>query len=178
MTNWNDLTSIQKAELVRPLIETEGLSFSQVATRLGGDVTRLMIAGVVSRSRDRGKPVRTADHVRKHAPKMPPTTKSVFNRFPLKALKARPQAEETPPTDDRPLRERAFLPLDGSTPVPLEQLPATGCKWVTTAESPYLFCALPQHPDSPYCADHHAMAYRPVPPKKSGTGIKVIGISH
>lgn len=98
-----------------------------------------------------------------------PVAKSNFNLFPLKALKDDTQ----PPTDERPLRERAFLPLDGSSPVSLEHH-TDGCRW--PVGEPALCCNLPVHPASIYCPAHHAAAYRELPARKGG-GLKVIGIS-
>jgi GcrA cell cycle regulator len=71
---------------------------------------------------------------------------------------------------------RSTAPQVKSTPVPekrqgvpLEDLPANGCRWAINDApkgKPHLFCAEPREAGSSWCCHHHALAYgRPWPPK-------------
>lgn len=55
--------------------------------------------------------------------------------------------------DSRFLRSEAWLPLPGSTPVPLGT--RTGCCWPVTDKPPHLFCNQTiESGKYPYCPDH------------------------
>jgi hypothetical protein len=61
----------------------------------------------------------------------------------------------------------SFVPRPDPRPghVPLLDLVPDGCKW-PSGDGPFLFCNEPRWPDSPYCGDHHGLAYRAPEPRR------------
>lgn len=55
------------------------------------------------------------------------------------------------------LKSTAWLPLPGSSPVPLLMLSAGQCRW-PVGDAPTLFCA--EHAEGVYCAHHKAVSMR------------------
>lgn len=57
----------------------------------------------------------------------------------------------------RAVRESAWLPLPGTTPVALEHLEPHRCKW-PIGDHPILFCGCAARAGSPYCDTHAEMS--------------------
>jgi hypothetical protein len=65
----------------------------------------------------------------------------------------------TQTADLRYLKSQAWMPLPGSSPVKLEDLPKRGaCRWPIGEDHPFLFCALSTEADHKYCAAHHLLS--------------------
>lgn len=61
--------------------------------------------------------------------------------------------------DLRYLKSQAWMPLPGSSPVRLEDLPTRGaCKWPIGEDHPFLFCAMSTEPDHQYFPSHHQLS--------------------
>ncbi|MFA5898820.1 MAG: GcrA family cell cycle regulator [Hyphomicrobium sp.] len=148
--SWAALPAREKADLTRPLIEQQGLSYGQAAAILG--TTRTAIAGVISRNglksintgvAQAAARARLQHTRRKPAPKPKPP--------------AAPDGDSLLVTDDRPLRERAWDALPGSTPILLHEH-TNGCRW--PIGRPVAYCNLPVFEDHRYCAEHHKASTR------------------
>lgn len=173
---WSELTASQKADAIRPLLERDGLSYSQAAAALG--VSRVTIAGVVDRAKRRGEPIsnshvagwprwrkkrtdnqivaRKAAEARKgpKTPKNPKRKHLGYDRF--VALLIPPGAETL-----TPVLASAWDPLPGSSPVPLEH--RAGCSW-PLGESPFTFCNLPVQEGKSWCEHHYAIGIKVIAP--------------
>lgn len=177
MTPWTQLTSEQKADAVRPLLERDGLSYGQAAQALG--TTRVAIAGVVSRAKDRNQPIQHAYIERQTIARKKRTDNQVIAQKAAAARKVeRAKAKPRPkkphqgfvrfvgagePADAAPIKASAWDALEGSTPVSLEH--RTGCAW--PVEKPVgtgttLFCNLPEQEGKSWCPTHYAMGARVV----------------
>lgn len=53
---------------------------------------------------------------------------------------------------------QAWKALPGSTPVPLEELSRSGCRWPIGDEAPFLFCSEPSVLGRHYCEAHCSMS--------------------
>jgi hypothetical protein len=174
--NWTDLSSIQKSEQAIELTEVKGYSYSQAAAALG--TTRTAVAGAIDRAR-----------MRANNPRPPRQRTTPENRKPSKAGKTAMQRGSTAiaqekarrarakkhagltryvsldepiaAVDTAPLKSKAWLPLPGTTPVPLDQ--RTGCAWPIGEGHPFLFCNEPVHETGhSWCKVHFALGNRPV----------------
>lgn len=147
-----------RVEQARALIETEGLTFQQVATLL--DTTRSAIAGLTDRH-----------GIQSPNPQGPTRTNRQKPR--AKAAQARADAKARPiePLPQPEALGAAWLPLPGSTPIALEHHKADMCLW-PLGQDPTLFCALPVDVDPKglrtynYCPAHHALGTKPWPERK------------
>jgi hypothetical protein len=157
--NWTDLSSDQKREAVRDLVEEQGATYGEAASLLG--TNRSSIAGVVDRSRNakegRIKSKSAQQTVKDQKPKKQKvlTVRKKFRKF---------VASYVPPTlDVQPtvLRADAWMALEGSSPIAIEDH-TTGCRW--PIGQPVLFCNEPVQTDKPYCQHHCARAYKETPP--------------
>lgn len=123
----------------------EGLSASQVAARLGG-VTRSAVCGRVHRLNLPPRITATRkrwEHKRKPKPKLKKAKPISFPRP--------PQIKPAPPP-----AAGAWDPLPGSTPIPLEYLAASHCRWPIGETAPHTFCGCEKAPGLAYCATHAA----------------------
>lgn len=180
-TSWQELTPDQKREAVRGLL-AEGKTYSGAAELLG--CSRTAIAGVVERSIRTSNPIAAAHkpggtgRVRKAAaPKPKAKAKNATQIVQEKARRARADSRkpkppsfgtiagvlDTPP-DARPLYDRAWDVLEGSTPVNIEDH-TTGCRWpVVRPDRDFsAFCNEPAEGAHVYCARHRTLGTRPEP---------------
>jgi hypothetical protein len=145
---WASLTSNQRADAVRPLIEIHGLSFSQVATRLG--TTKNSVIGLASRRKIKSRnPPSGAAELRKA--RLPAST----------APKPRPpELAADPEPDDTDI----WLPLPGLEPVRIEDQRDAQCRWPI---GHHLYCGAPVRDGEHqvYCEAHHRIGVKAMPPK-------------
>jgi hypothetical protein len=171
---WAQLTATEKAAAVRPLVEDQGKSYREAAAILG--TTRLAIAGVIERNGLRASSGLKAkrpspEHLEKKARRAKGGTTATIQE---KARKARAAANakpyqgvtryvalDAPPetVDTAPLKSKAWVALEGSTPVTLDQ--RTGCAW-PIGENPFMFCNLPLSGHAHWCPEHVKAGTRPV----------------
>jgi len=144
-----------------------GRSAGEIAKELA--MSRNSVCGKIDRLRDAGKIEGTTPRPKPMNPPGRPKKLLEATKAPAKAMKpAKPAKlpvviakidERTPIEDGLPLeadtrflKSQAWEKLEGSTPVPLEELKKNECSW-PLGDGPFLFCALPKH-DSRYCATH------------------------
>ena len=150
-SNLNSNWTIERTELLRSL-RAEGLSFGQIADRLGG-VTRNAVIGKATRigiPRIPSKVAQKSPPVKKSRVKVQRVTNH-GNRFDVV------EVYEPIPVD---------LPEERSaTAVDVLALQAHHCRFpVTGVGLTTLFCAEEKHPGYVYCARHCRIAYRHVRP--------------
>lgn len=162
MTEWDALTREEKGALIKPLIELHGLTYSAIAKQIG--VSRVAIAGAAHRNglespyspgangKKGQRRLKTSEPKSRIAPTQPIAPPDAF-------------------IDRTPIKPKAWEPLPGTTPKPLEDLGHHDCKWPIGHDHPLSFCGQPAAPDKIYCDAHAALAYRPRPeePRKKGT---------
>lgn len=141
-----------------------GSSASEIARAIGSGVSRSAVLGKVHRLKleKRVSPV----PVRPRPPKK-------VRPAPRPKMKPRPAPEPLSdiPIEPMPVNAKAWEPLPGSTPIPLEKLNEHTCKWPVTPDAPFLFCGeAPAIPGKPYCAHHAARGTVPLQPKLKAPG--------
>ncbi|WP_439817012.1 GcrA family cell cycle regulator [Zavarzinia sp. CC-PAN008] len=132
----------------------QGLSASQIAARLG-DVTRNAVIGKVHRLGLGGRP----SPVRAERPKRAPAPRPV-----VAVVAAAPQ-----PIPARPRPVPVPAPA-AEQPEPMARVSLMGmkermCKWPVgePQDGGFFFCGRKTVSTTPYCAEHAAKAYQPVP---------------
>lgn len=153
--DWKALTGPQKADLIRPLILNDLLSYSQVAAIVGA--SRVAIAGVVDRNDIKSPFAKAPRPKRKPKPRPRPDPQVRFSRI----APTQPIALPADLVDRTPLKAGAWTALPGSAPRPLHDLDTKGCKW-PLGDGPFSFCGQPAAVGRVYCAHHAALAYKPV----------------
>lgn len=161
--NWTD----ERVELLKKLW-AEGLSASQIASRLGG-VTRNAVIGKVHRlklssrgrasaSQPRAKKVSSGNGVRAAA--RPARTVTVTATVGATALAAQFDAEPVAQQMLRPV-ENVVIPI--SRRLGLLQLTERTCKWPNgdPLDEDFSFCGNEAGESGPYCGYHSKMAYQP-----------------
>ncbi len=149
--DWTALTGPQKADLIKPLIVEQLMSYSQVARIVGA--SRVAIAGVVDRN-DIKSPFAKEPRPK---PKPRPDPQVRFSRI----APTQPIALPADLVDATPLKPGAWTALSGSTPVPLHDLEPGQCRWPVGVDSPFLFCGGTALHGKIYCSTHHAIAFKP-----------------
>lgn len=145
--SWND----KRIELLKELWD-EGLSCSQIAARLGRDVSRNAVIGKASRL---GLPRRACSRLastskRPRKPRPRPWRDWRPKQTPVSALFA---AKPFAPT----YIELVIPECERKT---LMQLGDADCRWpCNNGEPDYQFCARPKVDGLPYCKDHARVAY-------------------
>lgn len=157
---WTRRTADQKAQAVKDLLG-EGATYSEIARALG--TSREAVAGVCYRRRlesqrrwgvNRKKENTAVTREKaKRARQGPRLRHAGLDRY--VALDAPPAT-----VDSKPLFSAAWVALEGSTPVPLDQ--RTGCAWPLGDGHPFLFCNDPVQDGKSWCATHFALGNRPV----------------
>lgn len=162
MTEWTALTHEQKRDLLRPLIETHGLSYGQIARQLG--ISRTAVAGAAHRN-GLVSPYNPGNNGHNNGPRKLKTSAPKSRIAPTQPI-APPDAF----VDRTPIKPKAWEPLPGTTPKSLEELGNHDCKWPLGA-APHSFCGQPAAPGKIYCDVHAALAYHPRPEeqRKKGT---------
>ena len=181
-TPWRQLSLAGKIECVCTGA-TDGLSYAGIAARHG--TTRSAVAGVASRAKALGQPIVfrvPAIGGRGSTPKVKP--KRARKVRPPKGTPPRERTVAMPKTPPRHQGLTAMLPigpplpaealykppasawaaLEGTTPVRIEDH-TSGCRWPTG--DPARYCNEPVKADAVYCLAHCAMAYQPLPPRKT-----------
>lgn len=143
----------------------EGLSASQIATRMGG-VTRNAVIGKVHRLglSGRGRPTRTArPKTVKQKPSMPRGPRTALPTMGATALKADVDQAAAPEPEAK--SEPAIREVDISSGERCTVLTLTEktCKWPIgdPGDSAFHFCGGRSEPSMPYCKKHAAIAYQP-----------------
>lgn len=165
---WNEASPDEKREAVRAAIQVQGLSYGQAVKALDAP-GRNAIAGVVERSKKTANPIVTT------APaKLAQQRRSASEARKKKAPKpARPKHQGFnqlvplgPPVDlpVRTISAKAWTALPGSSPIAIEDH-KEGCRWPINDDLPFLYCNEALHEGSSYCAAHHKMSFRELPPK-------------
>lgn len=168
--NWTD----ERVEKLKKLW-AEGLSASQIATQLGGGVSRNAVIGKVHRLCLPGRakaggtiatPARTPKRPAAPAARAPnyparPVTRTAPRTEGATALKA--------DLDIQPVEETVNLPVfSGASPVSkrltLTDLTERTCKWPVgdPMTDDFHFCGCDSMDSSPYCKYHAKLAYQPV----------------
>jgi GcrA cell cycle regulator len=165
--NWTDLSSIQKSEQAIELT-AKGYSYSQAAEALG--TTRTAVAGAIDRARMRAgspRPNRQPSQAGKTAMQRGSTA---IAQEKARRARAKKHAgltryvsldEPIAAIDTAPLKSKAWVVLDGATPVSLADHRDGQCRW-PHGEGPFTYCGLPVQPGKPYCTTHFALGNRPV----------------
>lgn len=170
---WNQLTSDERAELVRQGVE-KGLSSTQIAEWIGG-CSRNAVIGIAHRRkikltrsldveaiRDR-RAASLAKKERKPDDRLPPPPRVETKR------EAKAPAPDRLKVERMPVLRPPDRPVSYSVPVlrniPLTELTAVMCKWPTgdpRLDAGFGFCGNDRMPgDSPYCGYHSRLAYQP-----------------
>lgn len=161
---WSETTSAQKVELVRDLVQHQGLTYRAAALVLG--TTRTAVAGVADRAKDKGAPIRAERKAPVHNKVGSDGGKAVTAR--AKVVRARQRAFDgpvVPRTAPELLASDAWTALPGSAPAPIAEH-VNGCRWPIGGDLPFLYCNEPLRGGSPYCSRHHAIAFREVPMRR------------
>ncbi len=153
--DWTALTKEQKGALIRPYIEEQHLSYSQVAAIVGA--SRVAIAGVVDRNDIKSPFAKAPRPKRKPKPKPRPDPQVRFSRI----APTQPIALPADLVDRTPLKAGAWTALPGSAPRPLHDLDTKDCK-CPLGDGPFSFCGQPVAVGRVYCAHHAALAYKPI----------------
>jgi GcrA cell cycle regulator len=157
---WND----ERVELLKKLW-AEGLSASQIASRLGS-VTRNAVIGKVHRLGLSGRA--TTSRMKSHRPRARAAKRLGKARFPgatvgnpaVRGL-FHPEAEPFVPTAEElviPLNERKYI----------QTLTECSCRWPIgdPQMSDFHFCGKDKVPGLPYCEFHARRAFQPPQPKR------------
>lgn len=148
MTPWQDLTPQAKVDVVRELVEHGRMAYRAAARRLGTTVGS--VASVADRSREHGRPIVASS--------------GLINQWGGRVARKKKSERQSPiRLDPTPLSDStAWLPLPGSTPVPLAEH-TTGCRWPCGNDRPFLCCNEAVAEGSVYCPHHDAVAYKGFP---------------
>lgn len=156
----------ERVELAKKLW-TEGLSAAQIAWHIGAGCTRSAVLGKLHRlkftqtgERRRGN----VQHNRLREPRPPAVRRAAVQPARIKDARAKRAESAAPPPEpevDVPTRADAWLPLPGTTPVPLLELRRDQCKWpIGEVHAPgFGFCGAPMAKgDERYCPAHHQLS--------------------
>lgn len=150
--SWADLLPAEKLALVYPLW-ISGMSANQCAARL--ETTRNSIIGVISRA------------------KVPKAERTIKPVVPKPSRKLRVPKDIPHKTEPVEIAETAWLPLSGSSPITIMDLPPRSgvvCRWPVAGG----YCGLPSG-EAVYCATHtRRAAPHPQAAKRMGTDIRQI----
>lgn len=158
--SWTD----ERVELLKKLW-TEGLSASQIASRMGG-VTRNAVIGKVHRLglSGRATPTRTArPRPRRARAPSHPSGQTMFRSSGNTALKVQQEMEPeaAPEPEPTPIREIEIPPGERRTILTLTE---HTCKWPIgdPGDEEFHFCGRKPQAGMPYCPHHARIAYQPV----------------
>ncbi|WP_342640779.1 GcrA family cell cycle regulator [Rhodoligotrophos ferricapiens] len=158
---WTD----ERVDLLKRLW-TEGLSASQIASKLG-EVTRNAVIGKVHRLglSGRGTPSRT-QHARPRTKTRQAPTSGKITQFPTlgaTALQVQPEAvpEAPPAPQPQPIRQVYSSSNEG---VNILQLSDKTCRWPVgePGTDSFHFCGCAPKSGLPYCDKHARIAYQPL----------------
>ncbi len=143
----------------------EGLSASQIATRMGG-VTRNAVIGKVHRLglSGRGRPTRTARPKSvKQKPSMPRGPRTSMPTVGATALKAEPAQTPAPVPEAKTEPVIRSVDLSSGERCTVLTLTEKTCKWPIgdPGEKGFHFCGGKSETGMPYCKEHAAIAYQP-----------------
>lgn len=180
MPRWEDLTGIQRREVIKPLWES-GLSASQIAGYFTGFVTRNMVIGVIHRARWDRRPMKAkkprANPMKRKRPLVKTELREARQVRPQAApINVPPEPEEVPP-DLRELIDGRRPPIPEVGPpidiMQLPQRPGIRCRFPVQGG----YCGAPSG-DATYCAAHSRIAY--TTPRGSMTieGVRFVNRKH
>lgn len=159
---WTD----ERVDLLKRLW-AEGLSASQIATRLG-EVTRNAVIGKVHRLglSGRGTPSRAAQHSRPRSKPVAPAQTAKITQFPTAgatALQAEPQAMPELAPAPKP-KSMLSVATSSHDKVNILQLSDKTCRWPVgePGTESFHFCGCAPKSGLPYCERHAQVAYQPV----------------
>ncbi|THF50665.1 GcrA family cell cycle regulator [Allorhizobium terrae] len=169
--NWTD----ERVEKLKKLW-AEGLSASQIATQLGGGVSRNAVIGKVHRLclPGRVKAGGTTTTPTRTAPKRPAAPAPRAPNYPARTVtRTAPRAEEAvslkQDMDIQPIEDKVELAvISGTLPtskrLTLTDLTERTCKWPVgdPMTDDFHFCGCDSMDSSPYCKYHAKLAYQPV----------------
>lgn len=178
---WKQLTPAQKADLIRPFIVEQKLSYSETARQLG--ISRLAVAGAADRNGIKSPLSKDAPEGRGHAGGHAHMMRTAPERAERRKEQIETVAKKTNGTAIRsnvrpipalplgtdikapPVKASAWDALPNTTPVTSEH--NHGCTWPIGESSPQLFCgAEVTAAKGSWCPVHRKMGYRPAPPIK------------
>jgi GcrA cell cycle regulator len=180
--SWTD----ERIEQLRTMWD-KGMSASQIAEQLGGNITRNAVIGKAHRLglKSRPSPVkadspRTATTKAAPAPAPAPAARAqesevayaratpMMPRPAAPAPMIMPNTGPVPPTTtSHPMANRRSRP-DLGAKIGLLELTDKVCKWPIghPDEEGFHFCGAPVNPGTPYCLEHCAVAYQSQLPRK------------
>lgn len=156
---------------------SEGCAASEVARELGGQVTRSAVCGKANRLGLTHTPAEHSrpDKIRRLTPRRErpvkrAAPKGVMVLSPNRggdvttAARIENMAAREKPAENVLQMARAFAPLPGHDPV---QFGSGGCRWPVGGEGASMVqCGCACEDARPYCTDHCAVAYQPLPKTK------------
>lgn len=146
----------KREDRLRELWTQTGMSASEIAEELGGNVTRNSIIGKARRMK---LPAKAPTKETAHKPETGPWKRAAREREMRQRILSKIKAKRpTIPTDATPSKAEAWEALPGSNPVSLADLSAAACRWPIGQESPYLFCGKAHGPGRSYCPEHQAIS--------------------
>lgn len=187
LPDWRSLPRDERIKKVRHLLD-DGLSMGQIAAHFQ-NASRNAVIGLVRRvEAAEGEPMKRNSHKQalKVARKASPAPKPKSWRSPLKPaktdapvpvlpkIKAPVEVQISTPVevelapDTRISREKAFLPLDGITPIALIDIPhRSRCRWPVDVPGEMHFACGAQTitDDHPYCATHRRISIEGAKPQ-------------
>jgi len=164
--------SEDRVELLKKLWE-EGLSASQIATQLGGGITRNAVIGKVHRERLPGRENPSHGSTKQREPRKsgprgglrnPPSLTTFVDGVSQKVRASKmPPLPEPPPLS---VTESA----DGKTKYTILHLSDKTCKWPIgdPVKEDFCFCGHGPREGTPYCEYHARLAYSPPQTRRSG----------
>ncbi len=158
---WND----ERVELLKKLW-AEGLSASQIASRLGG-VTRNAVIGKVHRLGLSGRATSSRSSAprprRVQAPRQHRAPSLMFGTRGNVALK--PQFHEDVEPQPAPVAELYIPPAERASILTLKE---SMCHWPIgdPASEDFYFCGRKKVGSTPYCEHHARLAYQPAPSRR------------
>lgn len=141
---------------VRRLIVDEGMSASRAASALGDRFSRVAIIGICSR---RGIPLNAHPDGRKARATPRPIERRNIHPGNIVRKAASRQFDPKPPIVREAPPDIADMPL-----VAVWELKTAHCRWPVGEPSDieeFRYCGRSRAGEGPYCAGHHALAYRP-----------------
>lgn len=147
------------AELLR--LRGEGLQYDQVGAAMG--VSRKAAIGRANRLKKKGVNVPSVERIKKVAP-VKDTRRHPVPKIKTAAANRGPGTWS--PRGDGPkdawriVSEKAWMPLPGSSPIPLVGRPSCRCAWPVGPDgADQLACGEVSQPGRAYCDAHHRMAW-------------------
>lgn len=174
LPDWQKLTTAQREGMVRPLAE-QGLTCAQIAASFR-NTSRSAVVGLLHRlEKKMGKPLKR-NHLRHvsskkaevaKVPRAPQRRSKAFKKIAdgLTEALSKVRQEVTPTAPDLTYipKAGAFLPIPGTTPIPIFDLPnRMRCRWPVdvAGQELHFACGATTATGHVYCAPHRRLAVR------------------